>query len=90
MIHKQQPSVKKGVWLDKNKNLAILNGVAMKEIKQDEELFWYGNTVTDYADSNKTVINREIMKAKDVIKDKCAFCGKAFNSEYHLSDECVK
>lgn len=22
-------------------------------------------------------------------EDKCDFCGKPFNSEYHMSDECV-
>ena len=41
-MEKIKPSIRKGVWVDKDGKVAVLNGVAQKEIKADEQLFWYG------------------------------------------------
>jgi len=29
-------------------------------------------------------------KEKTIFDETCEFCGKPFNSEYHMSDECIK
>jgi hypothetical protein len=64
-MRKIKPNVKNGVWVDKNGNLAILNGVAQKDLKQDEELFWYGEYVMgiDFSKGkDKTIIDGEIIE----------------------------
>jgi len=44
-LKKIKPTIRKGVWVDKDGNVVVLNGVAQRDIDEDEQLFWYGETI---------------------------------------------
>jgi hypothetical protein len=44
--------LKKGILFDKDDNPVIIDGVAQRDLKSGEELFWYGDTYYHY-DPNK-------------------------------------
>ena len=39
--------LKKGVLFDKDNEPVIIDGVAQRDLKKDEELFYYGRTIRD-------------------------------------------
>jgi len=67
--------------MDKKKQAILFNGTA-KEIKPHmEDLKKRYDTVEQAVKDLGSELNK--------IEDNCEFCGKPWNSEYHMSDECV-
>jgi hypothetical protein len=41
----KQPSIRKGIWFDKNNKPAVIDGVAQRNIKAGEPFYYYGEVL---------------------------------------------